>query len=357
MKLNFQTILSILLLVVILSATCLAIPDGPYFGQEPPGITPEIFAPGIISLPNRNEEQCIFSPDGNECCFTVDYGSWLDVKIMYTTVEDGNWTEPNIAPFAETGSNAEPSFTPDGQNIFFISNRPPGGPSWNYDIWKTERAEQGWGQPTRLNSPVNSSSSEWYPTTTNDGTLYFSSTRGGGQGGADFYRSIPSDGNYTTIGNLGMPVNTQYNEWCPFISPDESYLIFEADWPTGYGGSDLYISFRQEDKSWTTPRNLGPSINTTATEQCPFVSADGKYLFFARHSDTLDIYWVDARAIFPEYDFIRNGKVDFDDLGVLAACWLTDEPSIDIAPSQEPDGIINFLDFAVFAQHWLETSY
>lgn len=58
-------------------------------------------------------------------------------------------------------------------------------------------------------------------------------------------------------------------------------------------------------------------------------------------------------TVTPAYDFTHDGKVNFEDLEQLSAYWLTNEPSIDIAP-EEPDGIINFLDFAVFAQHWWE---
>ena len=134
-------------------------------------------------------------------------------------------------------------------------------------------------------------------------------------------------------------------------------MIFSTSRPDGYGNEDQYISYLKQDGTWSTPRNLGSAINTSGSEYGSYISCDGNYYFFSRPDSTIaDIYWVDARAIFPPYDFIRNGKVDFNDLSVLAAYWLTDKPSVDIAPV-EPDGIVNLLDFAVFAQHWLETSY
>lgn len=210
-----------------------------------------------------------------------------------------------------------------------------------------------------MGSPISTSAEEWHPTVTSDGTLYFCSSRNSPAGGYNIYRSRPVGGQYTQVEKLDSTINSPfYGAWDPFIAPDEGYMIFSTSRPDGYGNEDQYISYRKEDGTWSNPKNLGPGINTTATEYGSYISYDGKYYFFSRPTSNIaDIYWVDARAIFSAYDFTRDGKVDFNDLGVLATHWLTDEPSIDIAPPEEPDGIINFLDFAVFTQHWLETSY
>ena len=79
----------------------------------------------------------------------------------------------------------------------------------------------------------------------------------------------------------------------PFIAPDESYLIFDAQ-PDGMGKSQLFVSFRTEAGGWTRARPFDSTINATDTENIPYVSPDGKYFFFHR---TNDIYWVDAAVI------------------------------------------------------------
>jgi Tol biopolymer transport system component len=95
-----------------------------------------------------------------------------------------------------------------------------------------------------------------------------------------------------------------------FAARDGSYVIFESQRPGGYGQSDLYISYN-EDGVWTAPLNLGPVINTTQIEDNPFVSPDGKYLFFNRRTapSTMvqtDIWWVDARAVFLDQSGVED---------------------------------------------------
>jgi Tol biopolymer transport system component len=94
----------------------------------------------------------------------------------------------------------------------------------------------------------------------------------------------------------------------PFIAPDESYMLFMSWRPGGRGMWDLYITFQREDGIWTSPKNMGPKINSDASESFPSVSPDGKYLFFNsnRPSQVRDnvpghfygnIYWVNANVI------------------------------------------------------------
>ena len=98
---------------------------------------------------------------------------------------------------------------------------------------------------------------------------------------------------------LGKNINS--GKWTahPFIAPDESYLIWDSERVNGYGDSDLYISYRQQDGSWGTAINLGAKVNTDGTESGAYVSPDGKYLFFNRpiSKNNSGIHWVDAQII------------------------------------------------------------
>ncbi len=293
-------------LVLISSTICIAqqIPDGPYFGQEPPGLIPEIFAPGIICLENRYEQNAAFSPDGTEFFFSLTNSSWGWFTIMYTKQENGHWTTPVTASFLGDFYNCEPCFSHDGQKLFFTSPR-PSAPPWNTDIWMTERTETGWKEPVNLGPQVNSDTFEWHVSVTTDGTLYFLSRRAGGEGLGDLYCSRLTDNGYSRAENLGYPINTNSQEGDPFIAPDESYLIFTSHRSGGYGKGDLYISFRKNDGSWGTPVNLGPHFNTAAYENGSTISPDGKFLFFTRRQDwntniDSDIYWVSVKAFLPD---------------------------------------------------------
>jgi len=93
---------------------------------------------------------------------------------------------------------------------------------------------------------------------------------------------------------LGKEINTGKFNAHPFIAQDESYIIWDDERDSGYGDSDLYISFRTDDDSWGAAINMGDKINTSSWESGGYVTPDGKYFFFNRHED---MFWVDAKII------------------------------------------------------------
>jgi len=295
-----QLIHCTIFLVLIFSTICIAqqIPDGPYFGQEAPGLVPEIFAPGIISLENRYEFSIAFSPDGKELYFSVTTRSWSTSTIMVTKEENGHWITPVTAPFSGY-YDMVPAVSSDGQKIYFSSKRN----NSSANIWTTEYTGDSWTAPQKLASPVSSTADEWTVSVAENETLYFSSFRTGGE---DIYRTNLMNGKYTTVENLGDSINTAYSEDAPCLAPDGSYLIFTRR-PGTYGERDLYISFQKEDGSWTKAENLGVNINSEVFEGTPTISPDGKYLFFHRRNGWIsaDIYWVSVKAFLPD----PNGPV------------------------------------------------
>jgi Tol biopolymer transport system component len=276
------------------------IPGGRYFGQNPPGFTPVVFAPGIISLPNRYEYCLNFSPNLDECAFSVTNSGWGVFNLFYTKMgSDSTWIDPIPAPFQGNGDGTDPFYSSDGNEIYFVSSRPSYPPT---RLWRSSREGAGWSEPLALDEPINSTSNQWGGALTNDGTLYFCSTRPGGLGNADVYRAVTSPGGEVTVENLGAAINTPQLEGSVCAARDGSYIILESQRPGGYGQSDLYISY-YENGVWTAPRNLGPGINTSQIEDNPFVSPDGKYFFFNRRrapytAEQTEIWWVDARAVF-----------------------------------------------------------
>ena len=274
-----------------------AVKNTPYLGQEPPGLKPEIFAPNIVST-EKNELNCVFSPDGNEVYFTV----WKEGvnTIMTMKQKNGWWSERTVAPFSGNYSDVDPYISADGKKLYFSSMRPLDntGESKDSDIWYVEKTkDDGWGQPVRLDEPNSMGKDDYYTSISSNGTLYFSVFQTHGSPG-DIYRSKLVNGQYTSADRFENSISTESNEHDPFIAPDESYLIFTSDRPGGYGRGDLYISFQTEDGKWTEPKNMGEEINSSGYDFCPMLSSDGKYLFFTRNINRNgDIYWVDAKII------------------------------------------------------------
>ena len=272
---------------------------GPYLGQEPPGMEPEVFAPGVVST-TADEVNSVFTPDGREFYFSAFIpGHGYTIMVMKQT--GSGWGRMAVAPFSGKYSEVDIFISPDGTQGFFISKRPyreNQDRSSGYQIWAMDRIEGAWTNTRHLGPNVNPGSRQLYPSVSRNGTLYFSSNCGG-FGKMDFFKSEFVDGQYAKSENLGDAINTRYDESDALIAPDESFLIFTSSGrPDGYGSGDLYISFRWASGSWTKAVNMGERLNTASSEFCPILSPDGKYFFFTSgRGGSDDIYWVDAAII------------------------------------------------------------
>jgi hypothetical protein len=265
-----------------------------YFGQTPPGKKAVVFAPDFISRKGWWVESCCFSHDGKEFVFTLTDETWKYKVIMYTKYVDGKWTEPDSI----IKNSFAPHFSHDDQFLYFISYQRGG--SKTADIWKSIRGDNGWQEPVKMGYPVNSDDGEEFEVSeTGDGTMYIASNRPGGYGEMDIYRAIVTDGQYK-IENPGPPVNTNWVEVCPYIAPDESYMVFNSWKPNPkFKGNNLYITFRNIDGFWTNPKDLGPAVNTDYLDIYPYFSPDGKYFFYTIRTTccvngepSSKIYWV-----------------------------------------------------------------
>jgi len=255
-----------------------------YLGQTPPGNTPKVFAPGIVSITGRNENVITFSPDGTQIFF--DAGTWPNRNIMHMEYKNGAFTSPIAATFSTTQKPGEPSISPDGKRIYYYAFNPAN--STNTNICCSEKLDTSWGSTINLGGPLNSTADEYHPCVVNDSSVYFTS------GSGLICRSQYKNGVYEPRTVLPSVINAGVSYGDTYVSPDESYLIFNLTKSSGFGSIDLYISYKKENGSWTNPKNLGDKINTSAAEAGGDITPDGKYLTFSRSGD---IYWVSANFI------------------------------------------------------------
>ena len=244
---------------------------GPYLGQKPPGLIPEIFAPGIVST--KSDEYALeISTAGNEILYSKN-----GKLILMTRKSDGSWNEPAVAPFSGKYIDGESCFSPDGNKIYFCSRRPAPNSKFIRNVWISEKSNGSWGKAFYLGNLVCSKEIH-APSVAVNGNIY--------DDGIVRFEYI--NGEYRPAEKI-----KQLEGEFPFIAPDESYIIFAKRIPGKYD-SDLYISFQKPDGDWSASISLGENVNSPNNEGNSFVTADGKYIFFSRN---LDIYWTDAKII------------------------------------------------------------
>jgi hypothetical protein len=197
---------------------------GLYLGQKPPGMIPEIFAPGIVSSSEALEYGMAFTPDGREFYFNRS-----GVGIMVCTWTDTGWTAPIKAPFLEKYKGGAVHIMYDGKRLLLnrypeahgLKEGEPGG------IWALHKTEDGWDNPEFLIE------SGMRATSTLDGTIYTTDISGRKEGKDEgiIAKYVYKDSGYQRTTNPDGGVNTNNSEAHPFIAPDESYIIFDATRP------------------------------------------------------------------------------------------------------------------------------
>ncbi|MFA4853334.1 MAG: putative Ig domain-containing protein, partial [Bacteroidales bacterium] len=173
-----------------------------YFGQTPPDTIPKIFAPGIICLDNRFEACGAFSPDGKMFYFNTTNENFSSQKLLFCEYVNNKWTKPDTAIFSKAFNNLEPFFSFDGQKLFFSSDRDKQTKENRRDFYFVNKLKSGWSEPTKLDTPINSSYTEFFSRQSKNGTIYFASNRPGGNGVVNIYFIKPDNGEYKTLNNI-----------------------------------------------------------------------------------------------------------------------------------------------------------
>ena len=262
--------------------------EGTYFGQEPPGMTAEIFAPGVVSVSGRHEYAVSFSPGLDEMYFS---GEWEDgvQHVYFSKLKNKEWTHPEEANFTKGGkkNEFEAFVNPGGDKIYFAA----------YDtifsdekIWYLNRSGNSWSDAQILDSPINDDL-VFYPNAAKNGDLFYTSISKG-----KMYYAPNKNGKYPEVHELGIEYGIH-----GFISASQDFILVDA--PKNNDKTkkrDIHVCFKQKDGIWSKPINLGKTVNSDFGETCPSLTPDGKYLFFSRYNEEggiSNIYWVSAEVI------------------------------------------------------------
>ena len=259
-----------------------------FLGQEPPGTTPKIFAPGIVSTDEHHEFSCSFSPDGKEFYFN------RQMQIMVCRLKNGSWTDPEPVNFTENYRAHEPFVTHDNKYLYFGSMRPnPEFPDMKqpYGIWRVERTDQGWDKLKYVGFGM-------YVTITNNDVIYLTDIRGKDHSEQGIAKTTLIENHFGPLirqeGGVVNPAPDRLPGRHPFIAPDESFIIFDSYDKETREKDKLFICFRENDGNWGKAIELDAKINSGEYTFGAYISPDGKYLFYSSDSD---IYWVDASFI------------------------------------------------------------
>ncbi len=213
-----------------------------------------------------------------------------DVRVqedfyVSTALTDSTWSIAVPMPYPVNTSENEGtiSITADGKFIFYTAcdrtneNGMPSGQG-SCDLYFSIYNDGKWSRPINLGVPVNSNAWESQPSISSDGlTIYFSSRRAGGYGGADIYMSHFKDGRFDLPMNLGPGVNTAGDEQAPFIHVDDNTLYFSSNGLLGLGNMDIFMAKKGPDGKFQKPVNIGYPINTGGEELGLIVDRKGKY--------------------------------------------------------------------------------
>lgn len=220
--------------------------------------------------------------DGKTMVFTRRLN--MDNEDLFIShLSDTGWTESQpIRELNTLFNEGAPTISPDGKTIVFTScdrRESYGG----CDMFRSEWTESGWGPAVNISDILNTPSYESQPCFADNGkTIYFSSNRKGTLGGRDIWVShMLSDHKWSAPENLGPSINTSGNDECPFMHPNGRTLFFSSDgWP-GMGKADLFMSNKSGPQSWSKPINLGYPINSPLVESAIMVDYTGMNAYIA----------------------------------------------------------------------------
>ena len=315
--------------------------------KNPVPFAPENLGPNVnttgyeyINAVSLDEKQLYFTRKGSDQY--SDEGFYVSLSDLSPSGQL-NWNPAAEIgePLNTPGNEGALCVSPDGSTIIITccSRRDSYG---SCDLYTSRRIGSTWSEPENLGKPVNTASWESQPCLAADGrTLYFASTRPGGYGGSDIWRTtLRDDGSWSAPFNLGKEINTSADEMAPFIHPDGHTLYFSSRGHLGMGGADLFISRLDANSNWQKPENIGYPINTNHDEINLIINASGTNAYIssdrANGYGNTDIYRFELpKPARPSMVSYVHGKVyDKNSLQPLAA-------TLELIDMQKNSSIVN----------------
>lgn len=223
------------------------------------------------------------SIDEQTLVFTRRVGGFNEDLYYSERDTAGNWGPARPLPGVNTDKNeAAQTLSADRQTLVFVGCGRPDGYG-DCDLYLSDYRDGAWSRPANIGPAINTRGWESHPSLSANGRwLFFASDRPGGQGKSDIWvSSRRNDGSWTEPVNLGERVNTAEQEEFPFFHPDGSSLYFSSKGHPGMGGFDIFRSTMDSTGTWQTPDNLGYPINNTGDETGFYIALNGREGFFA----------------------------------------------------------------------------
>ena len=277
--------------------------NGTYLGQKQPEMTPEIFAPEILSVDKYPHGHLTFSKDGKTIYWSAYPKGKSNQTIFLSTFDEKNLSYPVRATFAAYSGNGGPAISYDGKRLFFSAelssissaSRKP------FAICYVEQVEGRWSEPIIIESTIDTVMTKGQVSVSKNGNIYFS--------GRMFNERTPTifickyeNGKYLKPEKLSGLITELPLLVDPWIDPDERFLLCSIPGESGLLMlTDIGISSKQSDGTWSKPIRIGGEVNTNYFERFPSLSPDGKFLFFIRSTserfvgEGAHFYWVSTK--------------------------------------------------------------
>jgi len=245
--------------------------------QTRPMAAAERWTPPAISSTGY-EASPTFTPDGQTMFYIASDPNFSTYKVMQSRCGPDGWGKPETPSFAVPLPviEADPFVTHDGKRLYYISSR-HSPKDQDFDIWFVDRTKDGgWGEPQRLPEPVNSKGAELLPRTDGEGRLYFGSDRPGGQGKGDIYVATQDAVGQWSVSNVGPPISTAAFEYEVEVSRDAKTMITVTD----RGDRSHLYHYERGAKGWTEIGKI--PAKEDVFQVGPLLSPKGDRLLFAQ---------------------------------------------------------------------------
>jgi len=226
-----------------------------------------------------NETELTYSSDGRQAFFMSNRpGGYGGMDIWMIEYKDGKWQDAvNLGPGVNHAtSDNEPQISRDGKTLYYTPYDSPTGLG-SGDVHISRLVDGVWQPAINWNDvpglpPINQEGEDHCPIFANENLIYFSSERPGGYGVSDIWKVEKVKGEWQEPVNLGPNINSPYRDHLHWtgLSRDGNSLLIVSDRPDrgSFGGSDMWISTKDKDGNWGPVENLGPLVNTPYSEIC-----------------------------------------------------------------------------------------